>query len=424
MLLHQIIYALLFCALCINSNATAQPTFVNTSNKTVTLTLLSYYGNNTDTSAHFTLLKNESIYLDTILPLGYYTLRGDSLSVNDFIISPLENAIYTLTSNKALIISESEENELNSALKTRMSILDDRINNLNILISSARRDYEKVKLLSSSIQNIEVQKNNLIDDALKASPNSFALFMAKAYLDKVKHQTRSTDLNFTAFDENITNTTLLPHIIMTYLKQYTTYDEAGFKTAVDHLLSQTTHPKIKAFTLSFLINLFEDVGPKVVYDHLIETYILGESCSEYDIVNNAELQAYLNIRPGSVIQDFNLDNTSLHEICAQQNHTILFFWSSHCPYCEAILSELKAFYEEAKDLEIIAISLDTKSLPYAAAIKTHPWISFCDFKGWDTPLSRYLKVNKTPFIYQLDRNATILAKDLTIEDLKASIIQE
>jgi len=70
-------------------------------------------------------------------------------------------------------------------------------------------------------------------------------------------------------------------------------------------------------------------------------------------------------------------------------------------------------------LEIVFISLDTQKSDYENFVKGFPWISSCDFKGWESkPVVDYC-IFGSPTMYLLDANNVIKLKPISAAQINA-----
>jgi len=71
--------------------------------------------------------------------------------------------------------------------------------------------------------------------------------------------------------------------------------------------------------------------------------------------------------------------------------------------------------------QVLSISLDTDLESFNEISKMYPWMHVCDQLSWDSPLARHFKVNKTPTIYTLSSEATIVSKSDKLAEIKEAI---
>ena len=101
---------------------------------------------------------------------------------------------------------------------------------------------------------------------------------------------------------------------------------------------------------------------------------------------------------------------------------ILSFWSSTANADNNMLNrELQDIYNtyKTKGLEIYQVGLDISKTDWVNAVNTQklPWISVCDFRGYDSPAVKNYNVTSVPFNYIIDRNGEIKGKNIWGNDL-------
>ena len=101
------------------------------------------------------------------------------------------------------------------------------------------------------------------------------------------------------------------------------------------------------------------------------------------------------------------------------------FWATWCPPCRAELPNVIKTYEaHHKDgFDIIGISLDQDKQKLTSYIqdKKMTWAQYFDGKGWQNKLSQKYGVESIPATYLLDRQGTIIGKDLRGEELEQAV---
>jgi len=109
---------------------------------------------------------------------------------------------------------------------------------------------------------------------------------------------------------------------------------------------------------------------------------------------------------------------SLYDI--QKDFTILYFWEPDCGHCKEATPKLKAFYEKVKNngIEVFAVCTQSDKQKWSKYIEENnlTWIN-----GWDPQRSSHFdsfyNVQSTPMVYILDKNKTIIAKKISVEDI-------
>lgn len=98
------------------------------------------------------------------------------------------------------------------------------------------------------------------------------------------------------------------------------------------------------------------------------------------------------------------------------NVILVDFWSAEVGNSNALNADLKEIYRKYADkgFRVYQVSLDTSKAAWIKAVQEQklPWISVCDFLGESSPLRGVYNVKKLPSNYLIDRDGTIIGKDL------------
>lgn len=100
---------------------------------------------------------------------------------------------------------------------------------------------------------------------------------------------------------------------------------------------------------------------------------------------------------------------------------LLDFWSAASPASAMYNAELKGIYGEfaPAGLEIYQVGLDTSKQEWTKAVQQQnlPWISVCDFNGFDGIAPRVYNITSVPANYLIDRTGEIVARNVPLENL-------
>ena len=131
---------------------------------------------------------------------------------------------------------------------------------------------------------------------------------------------------------------------------------------------------------------------------------------------------------GSKFPDFDekgLDGKPLSVATYKGKVVLLDFWATWCPPCRAELPNVLKTYEahHKAGFEIIGISLDQDKQKLTSFIedKKMPWAQYFDGKGWGNKLAQKYGVQSIPATYLIDRQGTIIGKDLRGEELEEAV---
>jgi thiol-disulfide isomerase/thioredoxin len=109
----------------------------------------------------------------------------------------------------------------------------------------------------------------------------------------------------------------------------------------------------------------------------------------------------------------------LSAVPAQQ--TLVVFGASWCPSCKEEMPKIAENYAKwkSKGLEVVFISLDIEEKEFTEFVKNYPFLSFCDFKKWESKPVQDYYVFGTPTLFLLDSNQTILVRPTSVAQVDA-----
>ena len=113
-------------------------------------------------------------------------------------------------------------------------------------------------------------------------------------------------------------------------------------------------------------------------------------------------------------------NTSAKSIAdVKADKKVIVFWSSTCSHCENELPQLLTKYKElqAKNIQIIGMSLDTDKNAYTTKIAAFPWINDSELRGWNSSFAEMYNIHATPTYFILDANNKIISKPSHVGDV-------
>ncbi|MDR2119146.1 MAG: AhpC/TSA family protein [Tannerellaceae bacterium] len=105
--------------------------------------------------------------------------------------------------------------------------------------------------------------------------------------------------------------------------------------------------------------------------------------------------------------------------------TLIDFWASWCPPCRRSVPYLREIYAQYKDkgFEIVGVSLDRTQEAWVKGVEELQisWPQMSDLQYWNSAGAALYGVNSIPHTVLVDREGVIIAKNLSDEDLSATL---
>ncbi len=103
----------------------------------------------------------------------------------------------------------------------------------------------------------------------------------------------------------------------------------------------------------------------------------------------------------------------------KSNYIVVVFGASWCPQCPQELSKISGLYKKWKEqgVEVVFISLDEDEKLFKSFAGVFPFISFCDYQKWESPVAKDYHVFATPTIYLLNSKREILLRPNSVSQL-------
>lgn len=194
------------------------------------------------------------------------------------------------------------------------------------------------------------------------------------------------------------------------------------------LKSLDKDPKLKQEVAEYLFKYLEKRSLFLCAEQVAVAMLNDQSC-QLDSKKIALYEQYRKMNIGAIANDITLEANDkgvkrLSEL--NTKYKIVVFGSSWCDKCKveipAFQNKYSQWKEKGYDFEIVFISLDTDSLKYKAFVNDFPWISSCDFKGWETQSAIDYCIFATPTIYLLDAQNKILLKPASAAQINSWFI--
>lgn len=144
----------------------------------------------------------------------------------------------------------------------------------------------------------------------------------------------------------------------------------------------------------------------------------------------AHLDILKTVAVGQKFTDFEMADMKgevkkLSDYVGQGKYVLVDFWASWCGPCRREIPNMVEAYKKykAKGFEIVGISLDNDKDAWVKGTKDLgiTWPQMSDLKGWQNAGAAIYGVNSIPHVLLIDKEGTIIAKNLHGEELNKKL---
>ncbi|MCL2501884.1 MAG: AhpC/TSA family protein [Bacteroidales bacterium] len=225
-------------------------------------------------------------------------------------------------------------------------------------------------------------------------------------------------------DPRVLHTSILPLRLNSFFTHIVPPQPDRIIPQIDHILELCTDPLVKAYCGTFLLRYFlssEIMGMENVAVHIAQKYLDGELNTD-----NEELRIYLHNYVtfnessliGKTAPELNLPNAhglpvSLRNM--EAHYTILFFYDEDCFACKEQIPLIQQAYEKhlSKGVAVYTVYTQDREEAWLRYINDLPpeWMHVWD-PDFSSGFHKLYNVTGTPRIFLLDRNKTIIGREL------------
>jgi thiol-disulfide isomerase/thioredoxin len=253
--------------------------------------------------------------------------------------------------------------------------------------------------------------------------------------------------NFDFTDDRIVRTPIFHPRLQNYITKVTPQIPDSIIKAADFVIDKAKGAKeISKWCIFWITNYYETsqyMGMDAVFVHMAQKYYANkelaywvEETLRFKITDRADLLS--NNLLGKKAKNINLpDSANIYQSLYNMtgDYTVVIFWDATCGRCKEEMPKLMELYKELnKDvqktlknkapnkIDVYAVSMTTDPKLWKDYIHEHklPWTNVHD-PNHESNFRRHYDVYSTPVVYLLGKEKKIIAKRLTIEQVKEFI---
>jgi thiol-disulfide isomerase/thioredoxin len=384
---------------------------------------------------------------------GIYIVVGPSKnSIFEFLISDSQNLKFDSDMEnliEQMKVKGSNENSIffrylsysNIQFK-RLKDYQSRLEKYSTLSDSLVKLKKQIKLLN---QDVGDYKEAIIEAYPKSFIAHFFLAMKNPPEADLSHASKQDSLkayqdfkrnywNYMDFDDDrLIRTPVFHNKLNYYFSSLVPPLADSIETAIDQFLKRMPEKselyKHSLWTLTLKFDQINRMGFDAILVYLADNYYAKgkaywlNSNVLHNILDEAKKRRSALIgktAPNLVMQDSLGSPISMYNI--DKKYTLIYFWNPNCSHCQIETPKLLEFYNDnAKkfDLEIYAVCADTNMQEMKAYIKKNNlnWINVNGPRSYTQDFHELYNVYSTPYIFLLNRNKKIIAKQIRSKQL-------
>jgi thiol-disulfide isomerase/thioredoxin len=206
---------------------------------------------------------------------------------------------------------------------------------------------------------------------------------------------------------------------------------AEMKISIDSMLTKLVKDDKKLNEVTdYLFDLLERHSLFQASEYLA-IKVLNETNCTINSELAKQLESYRAMKKGNIAPEITLGNLSYLNGNKQNQfsnlaslktpYTLIIFGASWCPKCTEELPKITENYVKWRNLgvEVVYISLDTDQPAFEKSITAYPFLTYCDFKKWESQVIQDYYVFGTPTMYLLDEKREILLRPNSANQMDA-----
>lgn len=180
----------------------------------------------------------------------------------------------------------------------------------------------------------------------------------------------------------------------------------------------------------FLFSFLEKRSLYRASEHLALKLLTQSSCTLEENLAK-QMETYRAMKVGNTAPDIVFEgkkmmmggeiNKDLKLSDLKADYTLIVFGASWCLNCSQEIPKIKEKYVQwkLKGVETVFVSLDHDDIEFINFVKDFPFLSSCDFKGWENKAAQDYYVFAAPTLFLLDKEREIILRPRSIEQVDA-----
>jgi thiol-disulfide isomerase/thioredoxin len=238
--------------------------------------------------------------------------------------------------------------------------------------------------------------------------------------------------NVSSNDTVMIRTPVLPVKIIDYLSLFVLpgtsreSQEQEFIAGVDAIMEWCSgNNSMQEVVINYLIDGFQMYGFERVMTHLVENYVLDNTCVSDQEQEKLKfrIEGFRKMAKGKKVPDFELKDTEgvpLRLSALEKDYALIVFWSSWCPHCADMMPGLNELYDVyGSNVEFVGVSVDNDRGDWLKALeeKQVDWPNVAELRGWDGKTATEYYVYATPTLFLVNNELEIVAKPGSLDEL-------
>lgn len=384
---------------------------------------------------------------------GIYIIIGQGKnSIFDFLISDSQELKFDSDMDnlvEKMKVKGSNENSLFFDYLAYSNLVFTQLKEYELKIKGLEVKSDSVQILQDKILDLNQDIIDYKEDIIEAYPDAFIshFFLAMKNPEANQSKTRNLQDSINAFrhfkkqywdyfdfdDDRLIRTPVFHSKLEYYFNSIAHPAPDSLIREIDDFLSRIPEKselfKHSLWHLTIKFDQLNRMGYDAILVYLADNYyskgkapwlnvdVLKNLIDEADKRRNSLIGAQA---PNLVMQGLDLHPVSMYSI--DKEYLILYFWDPKCGHCKEETPKLRQFYNQNSEkfnFEVFAVCADTNMQQMKTYISENKlnWINVNGPRSYTRDFHELYNVYATPYIFVLDKNKTIIAKQINSDQL-------